>query len=168
MLRTTAALSVQSTHPCDCPYPSFSCPSCGDSSPLGYLWSSDFRTHITDKRWQAYCNDLAEAERLWVPEPVAQIAEPARIKVEARVVDIEMPNLIAQLDRRRGLAIRSLQFGSQTQAVIGGLPHGHFDDIALQADWYTGDCVFEKNFLIHCFGLLSTSRSIEHLYDIHC
>jgi hypothetical protein len=23
------------------------------------------------------------------------------------------------------------------------LPHGHFDDIALQADWYTGDCVFE-------------------------
>ncbi len=23
------------------------------------------------------------------------------------------------------------------------MPHGHFDDIALQADWYTGDCVFE-------------------------
>ena len=26
---------------------------------------------------------------------------------------------------------------------MGGLPHGHFDDIAIQADWYTGDCVFE-------------------------
>jgi hypothetical protein len=26
---------------------------------------------------------------------------------------------------------------------LGGLPHGHFDDIAVQADWYTGDCVFE-------------------------
>ena len=37
----------------------------------------------------------------------------------------------------------ALQFGSQQNAVIGGLPHGHFDDIALQADWYTGDCVFE-------------------------
>jgi hypothetical protein len=49
----------------------------------------------------------------------------------------------AHLDRRRGLAIRSLHFRPQTQAVIGGLPHGHFDDITLQADWYTGDCVFE-------------------------
>ena len=28
-------------------------------------------------------------------------------------------------------------------AILGGLPHGTFDDIALQADWYTGDCVFE-------------------------
>jgi hypothetical protein len=36
-----------------------------------------------------------------------------------------------------------LQFTGQCQPVIGGLRHGHFDDIALQADWYTGDCVFE-------------------------
>jgi len=27
--------------------------------------------------------------------------------------------------------------------AVGGLPHGYFDEIALQADWYTGDCVFE-------------------------
>ena len=27
--------------------------------------------------------------------------------------------------------------------MIGGIAHGTFDDIALQADWYTGDCVFE-------------------------
>jgi hypothetical protein len=26
---------------------------------------------------------------------------------------------------------------------VGGLPHGTFEDISLQADWYTGDCVFE-------------------------
>jgi hypothetical protein len=51
--------------------------------------------------------------------------------------------MTARLDRRRGLAIDSLQFAGQTRAVLGGLPHGHFDDIALQADWYTGDCVFE-------------------------
>ncbi|HUB84289.1 MAG TPA: hypothetical protein VL971_01245, partial [Rhizomicrobium sp.] len=42
---------------------------------------------------------------------------------------------------RRGLAIESLSFGGAP--LIGGLRHGHFDDIALQADWYTGDCVFE-------------------------
>lgn len=36
-----------------------------------------------------------------------------------------------------------LRFDGDTHAAIGGLAHGYFDDIALQADWYTGDCVFE-------------------------
>jgi len=36
-----------------------------------------------------------------------------------------------------------LQFAGDDKPVVGGLPHGYFDDIALQADWYTGDCVFE-------------------------
>ena len=52
-------------------------------------------------------------------------------------------SLAARIDRRRGLAIEKLQFAGNPQPIIGGLPHGHFDDIALQADWYTGDCVFE-------------------------
>jgi len=60
-----------------------------------------------------------------------------------RHIDIETPTLKARLDRRRGLAIETLQFEGDAQASVGGLPHGHFDDIALQADWYTGDCVFE-------------------------
>ncbi len=33
---------------------------------LCYLWSSDFRTHITDARWIAFVKRLAEAERRWV------------------------------------------------------------------------------------------------------
>ena len=41
------------------------------------------------------------------------------------------------------MAIERLKFAGDNRAVIGGLAHGHFDDIALQADWYTGDCVFE-------------------------
>jgi hypothetical protein len=61
--------------------------------------------------------------------------------IETRFVDIETSSLKARLDRRRGLAIESLSFGGAP--LIGGLRHGHFDDIALQADWYTGDCVFE-------------------------
>jgi hypothetical protein len=58
-------------------------------------------------------------------------------------MSIETPMLSAKLDRRRGLAIEKLQFLNNIMPIIGGLPHGHFDDIALQADWYTGDCVFE-------------------------
>ena len=60
-----------------------------------------------------------------------------------RRLTIRTPTLEAVLDRRRGLAIESLQFARHANPSVGSLPHGHFDDIALQADWYTGDCVFE-------------------------
>lgn len=176
---------------------------------LCYLWSSDFRTHITEKRWRAYCARLARAEERWVDasdgpppsfvasseghlprkrgrkeeaaspmlsspiygpptprlrrvySPVRRNCEEAKTEgggaceacdgggnpqndvVTTRHIDIATPSLTARLDRRRGLAIQSLRFAGDARATIGGLPHGHFDDIALQADWYTGDCVFE-------------------------
>ena len=114
-----------------------------DWKKLCYLWSSDFRTHITEKRWQDFCHELTEAENRWVLPLSARTDVSAQTKNESRIIDIETPTLSAKLDRRRGLAIRTLHFRPQMHAAIGGLPHGHFDDIALQADWYTGDCVFE-------------------------
>jgi hypothetical protein len=67
-------------------------------------------------------------------------AAPAR---KERFLDIVTPKLSARLDRKRGLAIQYLQFAGHAHPAIGGLPHGFFDDIALQADWYSGDSVFE-------------------------
>jgi Glycosyl hydrolase family 57 len=117
---------------------------------LCHLWSSDFRTHITEKRWSAFLERLRRAEERWGADvPDSQIGngpndtEFNSTHCSARHIDIATPSLIARLDRRRGLAVDSLQFAGDEQPTIGGLPHGHFDDIALQADWYTGDCVFE-------------------------
>jgi hypothetical protein len=110
---------------------------------LCYLWSSDFRTHITDTRWRAFCARLADAEQRWSASRTSTAPLTNAASIETRHIDIETPMLHATLDRRRGLAIRSLQFAGDAAPTIGGLPHGHFDDIALQADWYTGDCVFE-------------------------
>jgi hypothetical protein len=109
------------------------------------LWASDYRTHITEKRWNAYCAELAAAEARYGTTPLSAPAPRAAsgTPVTQRFIDIETPALSARLDRRRGLAIQSLAFGGGAP-MIGGLPHGHFDDIALQADWYTGDCVFEQ------------------------
>ncbi len=113
-----------------------------DWKELCYLWASDFRTHLTEKRWTAYSARLKVAEAKWsAPRPA--LAAPKGALREERHIEITTPALTARLDRRRGLALGSLQFASQTRAAIGGLPHGYFDDIALQADWYTGDCVFE-------------------------
>jgi hypothetical protein len=132
---------------------------------LCYLWSSDFRTHITQTRWTAFCERLTKTESTYVsPPPCGEVGErsepgcsarhpaphPERFAfrpphkgevISGRYLEIQTPTLTARLDRRRGLAIESLAFGAEP--LIGGLPHGHFDDIALQADWYTGDCVFE-------------------------
>jgi hypothetical protein len=114
-----------------------------DWQTLCRLWASDFRTHITETRWRAYCAELAAMETQFgtAPTPAPRISR-GRALIE-RHIDIETPTLSAQLDRRRGLAIQRLAFAGDIPSV-GGLPHGYFDDIALQADWYTGDCVFEQ------------------------
>jgi hypothetical protein len=118
----------------------------GDSDwkTLCRLWASDFRTHITDARWRAYCAELAAMEtRLsTAPSPAPAILNGA--PAEQRFIDIATPALSARLDRRRGLALHRLTLAGDARPLIGGLPHGHFDDITLQADWYTGDCVYEQ------------------------
>jgi hypothetical protein len=113
---------------------------------LCYLWSSDFRTHITEKRWTAFCARLREAEQKYVnasAPPHPTLSPCGGEGDQERYLEVQTPTVSARLDRRRGLAIESLTFAGDAKPVIGGLPHGHFDDIALQADWYTGDCVFE-------------------------
>jgi hypothetical protein len=108
------------------------------------LWASDFRTHITPSRWERYCRDLVAMEaRLDTAPPATLPAIHAGKAVSTRFLDIETPALRARLDRRRGLAIQCAAFAPDFVPLIGGLPHGTFDDIALQADWYTGDSVFE-------------------------
>jgi hypothetical protein len=113
-----------------------------DWKELCYLWASDFRTHLTETRWAAYCARLKAVEAKW-SAPRAPLIAAHGASHEERHLEIATPTLTARLDRRRGLALSSLHFSSQARAAIGGLPHGYFDDIALQADWYTGDCVFE-------------------------
>ncbi|MEI9996340.1 MAG: hypothetical protein WDM91_17210 [Rhizomicrobium sp.] len=109
---------------------------------LCFLWSSDFRTHITDLRWNDFCTRLRLAEARW-SAPAPGVIAPQGEAVEARQIDVATPMLAARLDRRRGLALESVHFAGHARPALGGVPHGHFDDIALQADWYTGDCVFE-------------------------
>ncbi|MES2256065.1 MAG: glycoside hydrolase family 57 [Pseudomonadota bacterium] len=113
-----------------------------DWKELCYLWASDFRTHLTEKRWAAYCERLRIAESKW-SKPIAVAPTSRGTAATERYIRIETPALTATLDRRRGLAIAKLQFAGQEKPVLGGLPHGFFDDIALAADWYTGDSVFE-------------------------
>jgi hypothetical protein len=113
---------------------------------LCYLWSSDFRTHITDARWRRYRDRLAAAEHVLAapaaPLPAPSPAAPAII--ERKWIEIDTPALSAVLNRRRGLAIQEIRARNDNRPpMLVSLLHGHFDVIDLQADWYTGNCVFE-------------------------
>jgi hypothetical protein len=113
---------------------------------LCYLWSSDFRTHITERRWKRYRERLAAAEAVYAPSP-APIAAPSSapaIRTEHKFLEIETPALSAVLNRRRGLAIHEIRArGDSRPAMVGSLLHGHYDEIDLQFDWYSGNCTFE-------------------------
>jgi hypothetical protein len=110
---------------------------------LCYLWSSDFRTHITAKRWGELDRRLRTALVRWQePKPLPP-PTPTGVPLTTRYVDAATPTTTVRFDRRRGMALSSVLFAGQKAPAIGTLPHGTFDDIALQADWYTGNCVFE-------------------------
>jgi len=116
-----------------------------DWKELCYLWASDFRTHLTQKRWDALRERLEAAEARWSRKSAAPAPAPQGEAVETRHINVHTPKVFARLNRRRGLAIEHLRFGSSERAVVGSLPHGFFEEISLQADWYTGHSVFEAD-----------------------
>jgi hypothetical protein len=128
---------------CECIYRGMLENPAPDWKELCYLWSSDFRTHLTDERWLAFRDRLKAAETKYALPARPPVAVPQVEPATDRHLNIETPVISARLDRRRGLALERLCFEGHEHAIIGGIPHGTFDEISLQADWYTGDCVFE-------------------------
>ena len=114
-----------------------------DWKELCYLWASDFRTHLTEKRWAAFTARLQAAEDKYAHPGPAPVIMPEVEPAADRHLNIETRMISARLDRRRGLALERLRFDGNEHAIMGGIAHGTFEEISLQADWYTGDCVFE-------------------------
>lgn len=132
------------------------------------LWSSDFRTHITAERWEAFRGEL---EQLAAQEPspmrhetagggvlLAAVPGPHRDDTpgdgtpgngtpgaEPRRLLLETPQARCTLDLGRGLAVRAASFYPWLdEPAVGTLAHGFFDDIALGADFYTGHAVLQR------------------------
>lgn len=118
---------------------------------LCYLWSSDFRTHITEARWARYLERLAAfEERVGVSEPPGARGLPAIERSPAaadppeRFLDVETDSLSVRLNVRRGLTVDQLRLADGGSPLIGTLRHGYFDDINMTADFYTGHVVLER------------------------
>jgi len=118
------------------------------------LWASDFRTHITPKRWSRYHETLKAAEARYSEKPpAAPVSKPARpnlatITRSERMLEIETPMLKARLKLARGLALDAAWFGALNnraeEPLCGTLPHGHFDDVRLAFDWYSGTLIYDR------------------------
>lgn len=112
---------------------------------LCYVWDSDFRTHITRERFDAYRATLADLEartRALVPATVAPTLdeEPMSVKEEDGTIVLAHPKLQASLIVRRGLAVESLTFpGVHPLPLVQTLPHGYYRDVPLAADYYVGN-----------------------------
>jgi hypothetical protein len=123
------------------------------------LWSSDFRTHITATRWNAYRRELVATERaVGVQKPrraparklaLLRAAPPCaslqnRVERDGRFLTVETDAVKVRLNCRRGLAIDALWFqGSSLNPWCGTLNHGYYDDIQWGADFYTGHVILE-------------------------
>ena len=117
---------------------------------LCYLWSSDFRTHITTPRWTAFRERLAHADGglarpALPPRPGSPIrVDDPRVARERRRLVVSAPGVAAVVNLRRGLALDELTFPELGPTPVAGtIGHGTLDDIALSADWYTGNLVLE-------------------------
>lgn len=131
---------------------------------LCYLWSSDFRTHITQSRWSAFRSRLDAATLRWSPPPRAPAAHAvaATPASAGRLLTVATPTVRARFNQRRGLALDALWFPDLAQeSVVGTLPHGYFDDIDLGADFYSGQVVFETPARPKITDLNPTSALVE-------
>lgn len=111
------------------------------------LWSSDFRTHIDDARWQTITDAVAA-----LPARPASHADgdgftadegAFTVSGDERALTLVGAGNAVTLNLRRGAAIQSMAFGPDQPWWVGTIPHGYFEDITWGADFYTGHLVCE-------------------------
>lgn len=118
---------------------------------LCYLWSSDFRTHITETRFktlqQQLSDQVSSIANIQPPPPRSHQTQSnsdwVSIQKNNRLIHCTTASLKITLDTWKGLAIEGISFFRLSPSpVIGTLPHGYFDNIAYGADFFTGHLVY--------------------------
>jgi len=139
---------------------------------LCYLWSSDFRTHITEKRWKAYSDRINKMNRInnehescksrlscqekpnrmrliqtgaQKNDSLPEMPADVRVTRNESYLTVETDAIKIRLNCRRGLAIDALWFKDISEDwLCGTMHHGYYDDINWGADYYTGHMVLES------------------------
>ncbi len=126
-----------------------------DWSELCYLWSSDFRTHITSERWREYIDGLEGSlnglDRNGDYEETSRSNESndksnrLTYKVSKNSVEIEGEDIFVLLSKSKGLTIKEYKRKKvSSKPLFGTLDHGFFEDISLGADYFSGHSIIER------------------------
>lgn len=128
-----------------------------DWKELCYLWSSDFRTHITTERWEEYLKRLDLSVERWALKANQKPPRPTRVQCGSsaescfsvsrigRLLHVVGPRLEVVFDCYKGLSVHSFMDRSISERSLwGSIPHGFFDDISWSADFYSGHLVYES------------------------
>jgi hypothetical protein len=128
-----------------------------DWKELCFLWSSDYRTHITPQRWKGYLKRLNRFNRLWKPilkeKPPRVWSRPIKTSGEtifqyqdaSGKLIIETERIKCIFNTSKGLSVEAFWMKPVSPLpLFGTLSHGYYDDISLGADFYSGHLIIEK------------------------
>lgn len=122
-----------------------------DWKELCYLWSSDFRTHITKKRWNHYVKRLNN----YIDDLTKSLSDDKstkndfinnfKVHNDKSLLTIENDTLKVVLNKNKGMSFKQCIFKDiSNDPLIGTLKHGYYDDITVGADFYSAHSVIER------------------------
>ena len=106
------------------------------------LWSSDYRTHITQSRWEHLMSTVSLPGRLRSSRSPASGKQP--MAQSDRFITLTNATTEVTLDRLKGCSILDCRFPADARGPwFGGVSHATFEDVRWSADWFSGHLVFE-------------------------
>jgi len=145
-----------------------------DWKELCYLWSSDFRTHITERRWNSYLKRLSSHSRNWSSSSqnlIKKRSDKACNKryschSDGKYIFISGERIRVVLNGYRGLALHLFTDISIFNAPLcGTIGHGFYEDIKWSSDYYSGHIVLESLGMPKITDLNVIEPKIEQKYD---
>lgn len=120
---------------------------------LCYLWGSDFRTHIEEKRWKRYLEELNNFDKQLKTCKREAGSKPIRLNPDfdhsivdaGKMICVETNNINIVLNKHKGMAIESLTFKNiSSKPLVKTLSHGYYDDMNFGADYFSAHTIIEE------------------------
>jgi hypothetical protein len=117
---------------------------------LCYFWSSDFRTHITSKRWNKLLGEIDSVLSIPNKNNLVDIQEnhPNRDRIylakDQKYKTMFNSHIEVILNQSKGCTIQSYSIPGGKYPLFGTLEHGYFDDIEYGVDYFSGHAVIEQ------------------------
>ena len=120
---------------------------------LCFFWSSDFRTHITSKRWEKLLDEVKIfAFEIGLQEECNQVEKEIRTEYDIKKNDTKKikykqvinSHLELIFNLSKGGLIHSYKPYGFEKSIMGTIEHGYFEDIEYGVDFFTGHTLIEQ------------------------